>query len=59
VHDPRAGLLRRPVEPVDRLPDEEHLAGQVGVVRSRPGARLDQAEAVAQVGADGGDDHPG
>ena len=37
VHDPRAALLRRRMAAVDRLADEERLAGQVDVVG--PGRR--------------------
>nr|WP_263639391.1 hypothetical protein [Klenkia terrae] len=59
VHDAGAGLPGGRVGGVDRVPDEEHLAGQVGVVRAGPGAGLDQRQAVAGVGADGGDDGTG
>ena len=56
VHDPGAGLARGRVEAIDRLAHEQHLAGEVGVVRARLRARLHEREAVALVGADGGGD---
>ena len=59
VHDPRAGLPGDGVDAVDRLADEQHLAGQVRVVRPGPGARLDQRQPVPGVRADGRHDRPG
>ena len=58
VHDARPGLARERVAAVDRLPDEQHLAGQVRVVRARPRARLHQGQAVRGVGPDRRDHDP-
>ena len=58
VHDPRAGPAGERVVPVDRRADEQHLAGEVGVVRPGPRAGLDQRQPVPGVRPDGRRDHP-
>ncbi len=40
----------------NRLPHEQRLAGEVGVVGAGGGARLDQRHAVVAIRADGGRD---
>ena len=58
VHDARAGLCRARVEAVDRLTDEERLAGQVDAVGPGVRACLDQRHAVLAVGPDRRGDDP-
>src|SRR3712207_8316264 len=45
--DAGAGVPGDRVGGVDRPADEQHLAGEVGVVRAGPGAGLDDRQAVA------------
>jgi hypothetical protein len=47
------------VESVDAVAYEQHLAGEVGVVGTRPGTGLDEWQTPPGVGADRGGDHPG
>ena len=53
VHDGRPGLTGPGVELVERPPDEEHLSGQVGVVRPGLGAGPGDLLAVGRIGTDG------
>ena len=57
VHDGRAGLPRPGVELVEGPPDEEHLTGEVGVVRPRLGAGASHLLAVRRVRADRRGEH--
>ena len=56
VDDPRPAGLSRGVRGVDRPAHEQHLAGEVGVMRPRGRTGLDERLAVLEVGADRGRD---
>ena len=59
VDDARPGALGGLVVGGDAAVHEEHLAGEVAVVRAGLGARGGQRHAVLHVGPDGRDDDPG
>ena len=57
VHDPGARGPGELVRTVDAVADEEHLPTEVGVVRTGPGARLHELDAVFRVRSHGRRDH--